>query len=153
MDIKPSEIRFVDSVSSQLHTNFPPMETWKDRARVRMKALGVTQELLAEQFGMTPAAIQKWLAGARQPSLDDINQIADVLKVPRVWLTHGILPDFTLDGLAPAAQHALSQLIQKERQSQMPDSFWTGLIAMADAIQNPTLSGRSTGAARSGTEG
>lgn len=128
------------------------METWKERAKSRMKELGITQEALAERFGMTPAAIQKWLAGARQPSLDEINRIANELRVPQVWLTHGILPDYTIDGLGPVAQDALSQLIHLERQSPMPETFWNGLIAMAGAVRAPILGGRSS-ATRSGTEG
>lgn len=117
-----------------------------------MKELGVTQEGLAEVFEMTPAGMQKWLAGSRQPSLDEINRIADHLKVPRTWLTHGLQADATIDGLDPVAQSALRRLIELERASALPATFWGAVESMAQAVTNPSLSG-SSGAARDGTKG
>lgn len=128
------------------------METWKDRARLRMKELGTTQEALAEVFDMTTAGMQKWLAGTRQPSLDEINRIADHLKVPRTWLTHGLQTDATIDGLDAIAQATLRKLIELERSGPLPATFWGAVESMAQAVTNPTLSG-SASAARDGTEG
>ena len=78
-----------------------------------MKELGVSQERLGEAFGMGPAAIQKWLAGDRQPSLDQINQIADELKVTRTWLTYGLDSASTIDGLSEKSNTILRHLIMK----------------------------------------
>lgn len=66
------------------------MQTWNERAKDRLKELRLTQEWLAEQFDMTPGGMQKWLAGTREPSLADINRIAELLRCSPVWLTHGV---------------------------------------------------------------
>lgn len=119
-----------------------------------MKELGITQEALAEKFNMTPAGMQKWLSGARQPSLDEINEIADHLKVSRTWLTHGILMDSTIDGLSTAAQNTLRRLIAMERSTPMPTTFWAAIESMAYAVSPTTTdSKRNTADDRTGTSG
>lgn len=110
------------------------METWRERARARLKEMNLTQEWLAEQFDMTPAGVQKWLAGTRQPTLEDINRIADHLKSPQTWLTHGIEPADTLDGLPAASRNALRTLIQLERLGALPHTLWTAIEAMTSTV-------------------
>ncbi|MGR5723189.1 helix-turn-helix domain-containing protein, partial [Escherichia coli] len=44
---------------------------WYELARYRMKELGITQEKLAEELGMTQGGIGHWLRGSRHPSLSD----------------------------------------------------------------------------------
>lgn len=65
-------------------------ETWRTRARKRMKDIGETQNSLSEKLEMTQGGLQHWLAGTRQPSLEDINRIAELLRCSPVWLTHGV---------------------------------------------------------------
>lgn len=110
------------------------MTNWRERARARMKELGVSQERLGEAFGMGPAAIQKWLAGDRQPSLDQINQIADVLNVNRTWLTYGLDSASTLDGLAEKPHIILRHLIRLERDGRLRPEQWDALAAMITAF-------------------
>lgn len=135
------------------------MTTWHERAKARLKELEKTQDWLSEQFDMTPAGMQKWLAGTRQPALDDINRIADVLGCPRTWLTHGISLDDTVDGLREPSQSVLRSLIHRERTSPLPDTFWTAVQAMAQAVepppqpQPPVIDLKSEDAPRNGTEG
>lgn len=118
-----------------------------------MREVGLTQEALAEKFEMTPAGMQKWLAGARQPSLDDINRIADTLGVARTWLTHGIMADSTIDGLSGSAQNVLRHLITIERHTPLPSTFWHAVESMANAVTPiPTTSG-STESIKDGTRG
>ncbi|APE48587.1 hypothetical protein BO996_12395 [Delftia sp. HK171] len=111
-----------------------PMETWTDRAKARMRELGVSQERLAEQFGMTPAGMQKWLAGTRQPAFEEINQIADRLGVPRTWLTYGTDPNDSTDGLTDPAKTVLRKLISMERAGRMPETLWDAIGLLATAV-------------------
>ncbi|MBS1188928.1 MAG: Peptidase S24-like protein [Rhodocyclaceae bacterium] len=50
----------------------------------------ISQETLAERLGTSQPGLSHWLNGRSQPSLDDINRIADEIGVSRVWLTHGL---------------------------------------------------------------
>lgn len=108
------------------------MDTWRERARNRMKEVGMTQEQLAERLDMTPGGAQKWLAGTRQPSLEEINRIAAILGVAPAWLTHGITQDDMLDGLSPEARTTLQRFIRAERREASPHSLWEALNAIAD---------------------
>ena len=110
------------------------MTNWRERARARMKQLGVSQERLGESFGVGPAAIQKWLAGDRQPSLDQINQIADLLDVTRTWLTYGLDEASTLDGLPQKSEAILRHLVQLERSGKLRPQQWDALAAMIAAF-------------------
>ena len=65
-------------------------DSWRKRARQRMKDVGETQNSLSEKLGMTQGGLQHWLAGTRQPALEDINRIAAELQCSPVWLTHGV---------------------------------------------------------------
>lgn len=110
------------------------MDTWRERAKHRMRELGLSQERLAEQFGMTPAGMQKWLAGARQPSFDDINLIADHLNVTRTWLAYGIEPNDSIDGLNVRTRTVVRKLIQLERAGRLPESLWDAIDSMTNAV-------------------
>lgn len=130
------------------------METWRDRAKARMKQLGISQERLAEVFDMTTAGMQKWLAGTRQPSLDEINRIADQLKVPHTWLTHGIDATTHIQDLPAQSHTILRKLIERERSNPLPNSFWIAVESMTEAIA-PSESNavKSDDNSRSGTHG
>ena len=97
-----------------------------------MKKAGITQEKLAYDLEMTQGGIQHWLAGTRQPSLEDINRIAKLLSVSPAWLTHGLDENETLDGLDAAPRAALRRFIQAERSEKSPTSLWATLNSIAD---------------------
>lgn len=121
------------------------MDTWRARAKRRMKELGLTQEQLSEHLDMTQGGIQHWLAGTRQPSLEEINRIAAILKVAPAWLTHGLTPDDVLDGLPPTAQAALRRFIQAERRKALPALLWDTLHSIADlSLNDPPPQASST---------
>lgn len=100
-----------------------------------MKKAGVTQEKLAESLEMTQGGIQHWLAGTRQPSLEDINRIAGILNVAPAWLTHGLEPDDVLDGLGEPVRQVLRRLIHAERAGPLPEALWQGIKSMTDLSQ------------------
>jgi len=131
-----------------------PMDTWRDRAKSRMRELGISQERLAEQFSMTPAGMQKWLAGARQPAFEEINQIADHLGVTRTWLTYGIDPNDSTDGLQGQAKTVVRRLIQLERAGRLSETLWDAIGAMANTVPplpEETAQVKSSAAAKNGT--
>lgn len=97
-----------------------------------MRRKGVTQDALSERLEMTQGGLQHWLAGTRQPSLEQINKIAETLDVSPAWLTHGIDPDSSLDGLNATAQAALRRFIRAERLHLAPPTVWQSLHATAD---------------------
>ena len=61
---------------------------WYDLARSRMRELGVTQEELAEELGMTQGGIGHWLRGSRHPSVDEIAKIFQYLGINSVSFNH-----------------------------------------------------------------
>lgn len=66
------------------------MNTWSERVRSRMKALGLTQEELAHKMGITRGAITHYLGGRRVPPLKQFQKLAAILKTDPAWLQFGI---------------------------------------------------------------
>lgn len=54
-----------------------------------MRSLGISQERLASRLGCTRGAIGHYLNDRRQPSLIQIERIADILNVSPAWLLYG----------------------------------------------------------------
>lgn len=62
------------------------------RARLELAArLGrvVTQVEVAERMGVTGVTVGRWEAGAKQPDLETIERLANVLDVTPAWLAFG----------------------------------------------------------------
>lgn len=87
----------------------------------------MTQERLAEVFDMTPAGMQKWLAGTRQPALEDIDRIAKALKVPAPYLAHGVAAADVCTDLPERSRAVVRQLISLERAGQLPAAAWPAI--------------------------
>ena len=136
-------------------------ESWRERARRRMREISETQNALSEKLDMTQGGLQHWLAGTRQPALDDINRIAVALRCSPAWLTHGLDAQDTTDGLQDPAQAVLRRLIASERAGPLPPSFWAAVAAMADTVAPAAATATETGqhaptydhAPRNGTHG
>ncbi|WP_244386455.1 helix-turn-helix domain-containing protein [Delftia lacustris] len=130
------------------------METWRDRAKTRMRELGISQERLAEHFSMTPAGMQKWLAGARQPTFEEINQIADHLEVAQTWLTYGVDPNDSTDGLPPSSKAVIRRLIKLERSGAMTQKLWDAIESIANLtpqLPEETAQVKSSAETKNGT--
>jgi transcriptional regulator with XRE-family HTH domain len=97
-----------------------------------MREKGFTQDSLSEVLGVTQGGLQHWLAGSRQPSLDQINKIAAALDASPAWLTHGVDSDDSLDGLSDVARLTLRRFIAAERQGLLHSATWQALSSMAD---------------------
>ncbi len=104
---------------------------------------------------MTTAGMQKWLAGTRQPSLDEINRIADQLKVPHTWLTHGLDAATHIQDLPTHSNAVLRKLIERERSNPLPSSLWAAVESMTEAIAPSDESNdvKSADQSRNGTHG
>lgn len=102
-----------------------------------MRELGISQERLAQNFFMTPAAIQKWLAGSRQPTLEQINQIADALDVTRSWLIFGFDSASALESLEDMPREIVQYLIQLEREGRLLSEHWEAIRAVLNAFALP----------------
>ncbi len=64
-------------------------ETWRDRAKARMKEKGISQESLARTLGSTRSSIGHYLADRRIPNVKQIEAIAKTLQVHPAWLLYG----------------------------------------------------------------
>lgn len=111
------------------------MTSWRERAKIRMADLGVTQERLSEHFGMTPAGIQKWLAGTRQPTLEEIDRIADFLGLPGPTLTHGVTAEELATGLEEPALGVIRQLIVGARSGALDARVFAHLQSTLTLLQ------------------
>lgn len=54
-------------------------EFLRETIKNRMKVLGITQEMMAEELDVSSAVISKWLRGKATPSLERLNEMADVV--------------------------------------------------------------------------
>ncbi len=83
------------------------MTTWAKRIKVRMKELGMTQEMLAKKMGVTRGAVTHYLAGRRVPPLRQFQKLATILKVNPAWLQFGTLVE--------GNQHDKKLIMKKEK--------------------------------------
>ena len=55
------------------------MDAWYDLAKQAMASQGISQELMAERLGVTQGAVGHWLNGKREPKLETINRMLELL--------------------------------------------------------------------------
>lgn len=65
-------------------------ESWIDRARNQMQLLSIPQEKLATNLGCTRGAVGHYLSGRRNPTLEQLDKIAQLLSVSPAWLLYGL---------------------------------------------------------------
>lgn len=90
-------------------------------ARERLRP-NVTQADVGRHFGVTPQAVSGWERDAEKPELDKIADLAELLKVPCVWLLKGAgeppAPDALeakIDGLRPSERAVIDATIDAMR--------------------------------------
>ncbi len=69
------------------------MNSWAERIKLKMKELGLKQEELAQQLGITRGAVTHYLSGRRVPPLKQFHNLAAVLKTDPAWLQFGVTAD------------------------------------------------------------
>lgn len=135
------------------------MQTWTTRLKERMKALKMTQEMLANKLGITRGAIGHYLSGRRSPPMEHFEKLASVLKTSPAWLQYGLstttqatIPQpkkadimnhplllLSWDNVKKRADKSKKNKIVKES---IPHFFtdqqhWYALQVMGDAMQAP----------------
>jgi transcriptional regulator with XRE-family HTH domain len=80
------------------------------RIRMRRKLLGVSQERLAEQLGLTFQQVQKYERGANRVSASKLYEIARALQTSVSYFFEG-LADTAEPGLDVAGQEFMHQLV------------------------------------------
>lgn len=114
------------------------MEQWWERARRAMKAKGITQSQAAEHFDMTPAGMQKWLSGAREPSVGELLKMADFLKMSRSELVLGTQADDDISDLPDFAREPLRRIASTVRRGAL-DADWFQRFELAlEALDGPS---------------
>lgn len=92
-----------------------------------MKALGMTQEELAGKMGITRGAVTHYLAGRRQPPLQQFQKIAAILKVSPAWLQFGV---------TTAKNHPAQAKKEKNSQKKLPILSWEDVTTFSHADQS-----------------
>ena len=105
------------------------MNTWYEQAKARIRERQISQEQMAERMGVTQGAIGHWLNGRREPKLEVINRMLELLDLPAVVVS------------APAIAGEDSALIHEGKMEPQafrcapmkgiaqlgPDGFWNAL--------------------------
>ncbi|WP_174300732.1 helix-turn-helix domain-containing protein [Caulobacter sp. S45] len=102
-----------------------------DRVRRRRRALGVSQEQLADQLGLTFQQVQKYERGANRVSCSKLYQIASALQASIAYFFEGLPDPVRAAGVAeesPAAFVHDLPLTPEER-------LFTGLLSRIDSRQ------------------
>ncbi|MCP8969690.1 LexA family protein [Ectobacillus ponti] len=58
-------------------------EIFGENLQSLMNAKGVYPRIIAEEIGVSDAAVSQWLAGEKYPRIDKIQKLADYFKVPK----------------------------------------------------------------------
>jgi SOS-response transcriptional repressor LexA len=66
------------------------MNTWTDRAKQRIRDLNILHREIAESLRVSRASVTHYLSGRREPSLDQLIELATLLKTTPSWLQFGI---------------------------------------------------------------
>lgn len=64
-------------------------QTWRDRTKQKMKEHDLTQHDLAKFLGITRGAAGHYLTGRRQPTIEQVQEIAKFCRVSLSWLVEG----------------------------------------------------------------
>lgn len=101
---------------------------------------------------MTQGGIQHWLAGKRQPTLDQIDLIATAIGIPGPQLTHGVEAGDLVTDLPDPARRVLRTLIALQREGAgLPDAVWT-TIEQVVGLANAALQAKPAATASSGNQ-
>lgn len=78
------------------------METFSERIRIARRAAGLTQQQVADHFGIQRVSVTQWESGQSRPALHRISQLAHLFSVSEEWLLAN-------KGQAPAPRKRVSK--------------------------------------------
>lgn len=117
-------------------------ETLGKRIATHRKALGLTQDALAEQLGITAQAVSKWENGQSCPDITMLPKLAEIFGCTTDALL-GIVPKDLPAVQAPDPEPSEEFPTRKLRRLTSPGAafgFWlflTGVVALIDAVRLP----------------
>lgn len=117
-------------------------ETLGKRIAAHRKALGLTQDALAEQFGITAQAISKWENDQSCPDITMLPKLAEIFRCTTDELL-GIAPKELPPVYSPAPEPPTEIPDSKLQRMVSPGAgfgFWlflTGAVALIDAVRLP----------------
>ena len=117
-------------------------ETLGKRIAARRKALGLTQDALAEQLGITAQAISKWENDQSCPDISMLPKLAEIFRCTTDELL-GIAPKELPPVYSPAPEPPAEIPDSKLQRMVSPGAgfgFWlflTGAVALIDAVRLP----------------
>src|SRR3954447_23987921 len=95
-----------------------------DRLRTTLHAAGLTEGELAEQLGVDPKTVQRWVTQGRSPHRTTATRVAKLLDVPLTWLWPGFED--------AASGQATGEVVNLyAHRSQVPRQAWLDLVLRA----------------------
>ena len=75
------EVRFIPAIIQFLGYNpLPATNSFSERLAAARRALGLSQQKMAEKLGIDPATLKGWEAGRHQPTKKSMDTIARILQ-------------------------------------------------------------------------
>jgi RNA polymerase primary sigma factor len=107
------------------------MDSFTRRLRLAIARKGLTQQQLAEELGVSQAAVSQWTTGRKEPGRENLSRIARALGATRDWLAYGQgsepMPD--LDEQREEYQRSVSWVFRSEPPDEGRDygnsNLWT----------------------------
>jgi SOS-response transcriptional repressor LexA len=93
-----------------------------------MQEIGITQEALANEMGITRGAITHYLAGRRVPPLNQFAKLAAILKVQPAWLQFG-----ESKKEAPSYKPSVQKEKARKNAHTLPILTWKDIANLADS--------------------
>lgn len=118
------------------------MTTWRDRARRRLKELGLTQDDLMEPLDVsTRGAVGHYLSGRRKPSIEQAAALARALQMSLDELVFGRGPRRSdADAISsPEAQHVLERLRHIEQSGSSSPTLFDAIEKVLDLVETTEL--------------
>lgn len=110
------------------------MDAWYDLAKQAMASQGISQELMAERLGVTQGAVGHWLNGKREPKLETINRMLELLSLPPLTMT---APTSTLEA-GPELTRPFRRTKVVGTAQLGPEGYWDALAAADGWLDVPT---------------
>jgi SOS-response transcriptional repressor LexA len=101
---------------------------WIKAVRGRMRAIGMTQEQLAQKLGVSQGGIGHWLNGRREPTVEIINNMLLAVGLPALSVLNTDHPSSSGAIMAPENWTQNVAMVSAERLRKYPLMEWTHAI-------------------------
>ena len=87
------------ALQSANQCNHMTTKTWYKRARELMKDLGISQDDVADYMKITRPAVGHWLSGRREPNIENIIRLSEMLRTSTDYLLKGKKSSLDMDDI------------------------------------------------------